>query len=95
MTTTPASLTLRLLTMAGTAARLGLEQVLTLAGIRTPQRDLSLRARRALDAMARRPFSSLVETTLETLNRVQEILADRVVYRKLISGLGKECLSAL
>ena len=33
-TTTPASLTLRLLTMAGTAARLELERVLTLAGIR-------------------------------------------------------------
>ncbi len=37
MTTTPASLTLRLLTMAGTAARLELERVLTLAGIRTCQ----------------------------------------------------------
>ena len=35
MTTTPASLTLRLLTMAGTTARLGLERVLTLAGIRS------------------------------------------------------------
>jgi transposase InsO family protein len=31
----PASLTLRLLTMLGMAARLGLEQVLTFAGIRT------------------------------------------------------------
>ena len=41
MTTTPASLTLRLLTMAGTAARLGLERVLTLAGIRTGGLELN------------------------------------------------------
>ena len=42
MTNTPASLTLRLLTMAGTAARLELERVLTLAGIRKVRREEAL-----------------------------------------------------
>jgi len=85
VTTTPASLTLRLLTMAGTAARLGLERVLTLAGIRikantSKKRTYSLFRQGCMYYQA---LPNMPEAQLRPLiERFAQLVCEQLVFRE-------------